>query len=347
MKIVRIRPSRLLFLAVLLLTGALFAPDFFVSAQENPMSAPTFTVEDDEPEAARPQPTLPPAQSSAERFQTVIAPLPPQRPWVRQLPKAEDSKAPESKTPESKTPESEVQDPNIKASEAQAPDAGQGSADQANKGKDEAVPAPAPQSAARPAPAGIPVDAPVPPRRPGPRAPQEAASAPEAPEPPAETLQIPPIAGPERDVPFSIDPDMRVAFAPTIATPSTTAEIEAEEARTPEPTLVEKQTDAVDIACIRPEVMAIIRIAGERFGGTPVITSGQRNRGRRGSFHRKCMAADFFVPGVERATLAKYLRSLPDAGGVGTYCHTKSVHIDIGEPRNWSQCGRRFRFAQR
>jgi hypothetical protein len=184
----------------------------------------------------------------------------------------------------------------------------------------------------------------MPPRRPGSPAPQGG----EEPAAPAvETPQIPSIAGPERDVPFSIEPDMRVAFAPTIAIPSTTAEIEAEEARTPEPTFVEKQTDAVDIACIKPEVMELIRAAGEKFGGTPVITSGQRNRGRSGSFHRKCMAADFFVPGIERARLAHYLRSLPGAGGVGTYCHTKSVHIDTGDPRNWSQCGRRFRFAQR
>ena len=169
----------------------------------------------------------------------------------------------------------------------------------------------------------------------------------EQPAPPVETPQIPAIAGPERDVPFSIDPDMRVAFAPTIAVPSTTAEIEAEEARTPEPTIAEKQTDAVDVACIKPVVLEFVRLAGEYFGAKPIITSGQRNRGRRGSFHRKCMAADFFVPGTDRAVLAKYLRSLPGAGGVGTYCHTRAVHIDIGEPRNWSQCGRRFRFAQR
>lgn len=141
--------------------------------------------------------------------------------------------------------------------------------------------------------------------------------------------------------------DTRIASLPTTTQPATTKEIEDEEEKTPEPMLVEKQTDAVDIACLRPELLRIVRIAGEHFKGTPVITSGQRNRGRLGSYHRKCMAADFFVPGIERARLAKFLRTLPEAGGVGTYCHTKSVHIDIGEPRNWWQCGFRFRFAQR
>lgn len=147
--------------------------------------------------------------------------------------------------------------------------------------------------------------------------------------------------------PTAPDGETRVASLPTTTQPATTREIEDEEEKTPEPMLVEKQTDAVDIACLRPELLRIIRIAGEHFKGTPVITSGQRNRGRLGSYHRKCMAADFFVPGIERARLAKFLRTLPEAGGVGTYCHTKSVHIDVGEPRNWWQCGFRFRFAQR
>jgi hypothetical protein len=139
-------------------------------------------------------------------------------------------------------------------------------------------------------------------------------------------------------------PSMRTPVVPQQTTPE---ELEAEERSTPEPAHVEKQTDRVDIACLKPELVAIMRKAGDKFGATPVITSGQRSRGRAGSYHRKCMAADFFVPGVARADLARYLRSLPDAGGVGTYCHTKSVHIDIGEPRNWSQCGFRFRFSQR
>ncbi len=111
--------------------------------------------------------------------------------------------------------------------------------------------------------------------------------------------------------------------------------------------LVEKQVPGVQIACLKPELMALVRKAGEKFGGTPVITSGFRDRGRRGSHHRKCEAADFFITGVSSGQLVSYLKSLPGAGGVGTYCHTKSVHIDTGEPRNWHQCGRRRSFALR
>lgn len=174
-------------------------------------------------------------------------------------------------------------------------------------------------------------------------------SVPQPARPEAATEPSLPVAAPPPVEPpvIETEPNMRIASLTITTQPATTEEIEAEEEKTPEPMIVEKQTDAVNIACIQPEVFRLIRQAGEHFGGTPVITSGQRDRGRRRSYHRKCMAADFFVPGIERARLAKYLRSLPGAGGVGTYCHTKAVHIDIGEPRNWWQCGLRFRFAQR
>ena len=218
------------------------------------------------------------------------------------------------------------------------------------------VQSPAPQSSAPGVPAGpllaVP-ELPLPPRRPGAPAP-----APE-PEPPAQQAEAPAESPPEAvdfDS-FAERPTMLASlpfpgFRPMRQPPlqqqeTTTEELEKEEERTPEPMHVERQTDYVDIACLKPELMALVRKAGDRFGTTPIITSGQRYRGRLGSYHRKCMAADFYVPGVPRADLARYLRSLPEAGGVGTYCHTKSVHIDIGEPRNWSQCGFRFRFSQR
>jgi hypothetical protein len=111
--------------------------------------------------------------------------------------------------------------------------------------------------------------------------------------------------------------------------------------------LVEKQTDYVNIACLKPSLMRLINAAGTHFKGTPVITSGFRDRGRRGSYHRRCEAADFFITGVSSGALTTFLRTLPGAGGVGTYCHTKSVHIDTGEPRDWHQCGFRRRFALR
>lgn len=193
---------------------------------------------------------------------------------------------------------------------------------------------------------------PTPPAGPVPATPGLATPGPATPAPPAVADPVAPVEPPATaalpDEPeIELTPNMRINSLPVVTQQTTTAEIEAEEARTPEPTHVEKQTDAVDIACLQPDLLKLVKQAGDHFGATPVITSGQRTRGRRNSYHRRCMAADFFVPGIERARLAQYLRTLPGAGGVGTYCHTKSVHIDIGEPRNWWQCGFRFRFAQR
>jgi hypothetical protein len=202
-------------------------------------------------------------------------------------------------------------------------------------------------------------DAPVPSAGAGAPAQQAATTPPPAPPSPAPTAPAP--ASEEPEFPASDTPSAR-AFAalppnfnrplPTLAPPPvpervTPEELEKEEQRTPEPSFVEKQTDYVNIQCLKPELMEVIQRAGQHFRGTPIITSGQRSSGRRGSYHRMCMAADFFIPGIERSTLASWLRRQPDAGGVGTYCHTKSVHVDIGDPRNWWQCGRRFSFALR
>lgn len=111
--------------------------------------------------------------------------------------------------------------------------------------------------------------------------------------------------------------------------------------------IIKKQIESVDMDCLSPKLMQLIHEAGIHFGNIPVITSGKRNSGRSGSLHRYCKAADFFIPGVSNHALASFLRKQPEAGGVGIYCHTKSVHLDIGEPRNWSQCGFRVHFAQR
>ena len=60
----------------------------------------------------------------------------------------------------------------------------------------------------------------------------------------------------------------------------------------------------------------------------------KRARGSRNSLHMYCAAADIQVAGIGKWELAQYLRSMPGRGGVGTYCHTKSVHIDVGPERD-------------
>ena len=103
------------------------------------------------------------------------------------------------------------------------------------------------------------------------------------------------------------------------------------------------QHSGVQVACLQPGLVRIVKKVQRRYGRVPIITSGYRSpnanrraRGARNSMHIYCKAADIQVAGVSKWALAKYLRSIPGRGGVGTYCHTKSVHIDVGSKRDWN-----------
>jgi uncharacterized protein YcbK (DUF882 family) len=111
------------------------------------------------------------------------------------------------------------------------------------------------------------------------------------------------------------------------------------------------QTDRVDVSCLRPELVSIINTVQDHYKRPAIITSGfrdpRRNRragGVRHSLHTMCAAVDIQVQGVSKWQLADFLRSLPGRGGVGTYCHTESVHVDIGGERDWNwRCRRKKR----
>lgn len=103
------------------------------------------------------------------------------------------------------------------------------------------------------------------------------------------------------------------------------------------------QTASVETACLRPELIDILRKMESHYHKKVIITSGQRSRGRPGSLHRQCAAADIVVPGVDAKALATFARSIPNVGGVGTYCHPEMIHVDIGTPRDWKYgCGSYF-----
>lgn len=109
------------------------------------------------------------------------------------------------------------------------------------------------------------------------------------------------------------------------------------------------QTDRVDVHCLKPSLLRVIKTIEGHYGRKVVVTSGYRSpptnrraRGARNSLHMYCAAADIQVEGVTKWELATYLRSMPGRGGVGTYCHTNSVHVDVGPERDWNwRCRRR------
>ncbi|WP_306118365.1 MULTISPECIES: D-Ala-D-Ala carboxypeptidase family metallohydrolase [unclassified Roseitalea] len=103
------------------------------------------------------------------------------------------------------------------------------------------------------------------------------------------------------------------------------------------------QHDGVDVKCLKPALVDILDQVERHFGEPVVVTSGYRSPGRNrkasgasNSLHIYCAAADIQVEGVSKWDLASYMRDLPGRGGVGTYCHTDSVHIDIGPRRDWN-----------
>ncbi len=83
------------------------------------------------------------------------------------------------------------------------------------------------------------------------------------------------------------------------------------------------------IACFPEKLRAALNTIAEHYGKDVEVTSGHRTNGRRGSYHRKCMAADIRVAGVTPAQLATFAKSLEGLNGVGSYHHNDVVHVDV------------------
>ncbi len=103
------------------------------------------------------------------------------------------------------------------------------------------------------------------------------------------------------------------------------------------------QHESVQVACLNPKLVGMIKTLERRFGKHAVVTSGYRSpshnikvNGARRSLHMSCSAADIQIAGISKWELAKAIRAIPGRGGVGTYCHTNSVHLDTGAERDWN-----------
>ncbi|MBP2238085.1 uncharacterized protein YcbK (DUF882 family) [Sinorhizobium kostiense] len=106
------------------------------------------------------------------------------------------------------------------------------------------------------------------------------------------------------------------------------------------------QTEKVETGCFKPALLQMLKTVEHHYGQKVIVTSGLRPikvNSERQSLHTRCEAADIQIPGVSKWELADYLRNLPGRGGVGTYCHTESVHIDIGPQRDWNWRCRRHK----
>ena len=99
----------------------------------------------------------------------------------------------------------------------------------------------------------------------------------------------------------------------------------------------------VDTFCLVPKLRLALWSIETFFGRKVVVTSGYRSPwhnadvgGKEDSYHMKCMAADIFIPGVDKSTLIAYAYRNPLVGGMGCYPGQTFVHIDVRDrPRGW------------
>lgn len=103
-----------------------------------------------------------------------------------------------------------------------------------------------------------------------------------------------------------------------------------------------KQTTTVKGGCFPKKLLGVLAHIKQRTGRQPILTSGHRHGGKSGSYHRKCMAADFRLPGMSDQAIIAVARTAPGIGGIGRYCNG-IIHVDVGPKRSWSHCGKRKR----
>lgn len=94
----------------------------------------------------------------------------------------------------------------------------------------------------------------------------------------------------------------------------------------------------VDAVCLTPALRFLIWDFEGHFGRKVVMHSGYRNPfyngkvgGADASYHMKCMAADFFIPGVPKAKLIEYALRNGGVGGLGCYYDKPFIHVDVRE----------------
>jgi uncharacterized protein YcbK (DUF882 family) len=101
----------------------------------------------------------------------------------------------------------------------------------------------------------------------------------------------------------------------------------------------------VDNSCISPKLRAVIASFERKFGNRIVVNSGYRDPirniiggGQDSSYHMRCMAVDFFIPGVNKGQLIAFAMRNEQVGGLGCYPGRNFIHVDVRDrPRGWKK----------
>jgi len=101
----------------------------------------------------------------------------------------------------------------------------------------------------------------------------------------------------------------------------------------------------VDTFCLSPKLRVAIAEFEGHFGKKVVVSSGYRDPfhntkvgGADQSMHMKCMAADFFIPGVNKGKLIAFAMRTGVVGGLGCYPGKSFIHVDVRDrPNGWNK----------
>jgi hypothetical protein len=99
----------------------------------------------------------------------------------------------------------------------------------------------------------------------------------------------------------------------------------------------------VNALCISPKLRFLIWEFEGHFGRKVIMNSGYRDTkhnnaagGADSSYHTKCMAADFYIPGVDKRELIAFAMRSESVGGLGCYPGKSFIHVDVRErPRGY------------
>ncbi len=101
----------------------------------------------------------------------------------------------------------------------------------------------------------------------------------------------------------------------------------------------------VNAFCISPKLRFLIWEFEGHFGKKIIMSSGYRDSahntaagGADNSFHTKCMAADFYIPGVDKRELIAFAMRSNSVGGLGCYPGRQFIHVDVRDrPRGYNR----------
>ncbi len=101
----------------------------------------------------------------------------------------------------------------------------------------------------------------------------------------------------------------------------------------------------VNAFCLSPKLRFLIWEFEGHFGKKIIMSSGYRDSahnssagGADNSLHTKCMAADFYIPGVDKRELIAFAMRSSSVGGLGCYPGRQFIHVDVRDrPRGYNR----------